>query len=110
VITLSAIVTGLVLAALGYQLLGLWHLHRSSKGMPRGPVTGLDALVGADAEVVEAFKRSGPAGPVLGRVRVGSELWQAELVANTGRPAAVGDRVHIVGAADMLLKVHAADF
>jgi membrane protein implicated in regulation of membrane protease activity len=105
VIILSAIISGVILAALGYQLLETWHLHRSFKGLPRGAVTGLEPLVGTDAEVVEAFKRNGPAGAALGRVRVGSELWKAELVTNADRLADTGDQVRIVGVTGMLLRV-----
>ena len=104
-ITLSAIITGVILAALGYQLLESWHLHKSFKGLPRGAVTGLEALVGTDAEVVEAFERSGPVGTALGRVRIGSELWKAELLTDADRLAAVGDQVRIVGVTGMLLRV-----
>jgi membrane protein implicated in regulation of membrane protease activity len=104
VITLSAIVTGLVLAALGYQLIESWVLHRSTQGRSDA-ITGLDALVGTDVEVVEAFRLSGPAGPGIGRVRVGSESWQAELVDSSGRLAAVGDRLHVVGTSGTSLKV-----
>jgi membrane protein implicated in regulation of membrane protease activity len=105
VITLSAIITGVILAAVGYQLLETGHLHRSSKGLPHGAVTGLEALVGTDAEVVEAFKPNGPAGVPLGRVRVGSELWKAELVTNAGRSADIGAQVRVVGVTGMLLRV-----
>ena len=63
VITLSAILSALVLAAVGYQLIQWWELQQSLRKIPRQPVTGLTALVGADAEVVEAFKRGGPTAP-----------------------------------------------
>jgi len=105
VITLSAIISGLVLAALGYQLIQLWVLHQSANKMPRGPVTGLGALVGTDAEVVEAFKRGGPTAPALGRVRIGSELWRAELAATADRMAGVGEQVRVIGVRDMTLTV-----
>jgi membrane protein implicated in regulation of membrane protease activity len=101
----SAIITGLALAALGYQVIEIWVTHRAFKGTPGGPVTGLEALVGSNAEVIEAFRRSGPDSPAFGRVRVGSESWQAELSTNTGRLAEVGDHVRIVGASGLLLKV-----
>jgi membrane protein implicated in regulation of membrane protease activity len=104
-ITLSAIISGLLLAALGYQVLQIWVLRRSSRDAPSGPVTGLEALIGADAEVVEPFDPTGPKSQRLGRVRVGSELWNAELVAAASREAAVGDHLRVVGAAGMLLKV-----
>jgi len=105
VITLSAIVSALVLAAVGYQLIQWWDLRQSAKKIPRQPITGLSALVGADAEVVDGFKRSGPAAPALGRVRIGNELWQAELVTNLDRMAAVGDQVRVTGVAGMVVKV-----
>ena len=105
VITLGAIVTGIVLAALGYQVLEVWVLHRSSRSRPPGPVAGIDALVGTDAEVVEAFRRSGTAGPPLGRVRVGTETWQAELAGNSPRLAAAGDHVQVVGVSGLVLRV-----
>ena len=104
-VTLSAIITGVILAAVGYQLLQTSHLRRSTKGLSRGAVTGLEALVGTDAEVVEAFKPNGPAGVALGRVRVGNELWKAELVTNAGRSAYIGDQVRFVGVTGMLLRV-----
>ena len=104
-ITLSAIVTGVVLAVLGYQLLGIWVLHRTSKSRPPGPVSGTAALVGTDVEVIEAFSRRGTESPPLGRVRVGAETWQAELTANTPRLATVGEHVQVVGVSGMVLKV-----
>ena len=104
-ITLSAIVSGLFLAAVGYQLIQWWVLRDSLRRIPKQPITGPTALVGADAEVVEGFKRSGPTAPALGRVRIGSELWQAELVTNLDRMAVVGDQVRVTGIAGMLVKV-----
>jgi membrane protein implicated in regulation of membrane protease activity len=105
VITLSAIIGAVVLAAVGYQLIQLWDIHRSSKDMPRRPITGPEALVGAAAEVVEAFARRGPTTPALGRVRIGSELWRAELPAESEHLASVGDEVRVVGVSGMVLKV-----
>jgi len=105
VITLSAIVSGLILAAVGYQLIQWWDLRQSAKKIPQQPITGVTALVGADAEVVEGFKRSGPAASALGRVRIGNELWQAELETNLDHMAAVGDQVRVTGVAGMVVKV-----
>jgi membrane protein implicated in regulation of membrane protease activity len=90
---------------LGYQLLEIWVLHRSSRDAPSSPVTGFEALIGADAEVVQPFSSTGPQSRCLGRVRIGSESWNAELVAEAIRKTAVGDQVRVVGAAGMLLKV-----
>jgi len=104
VITLGTIVTGVFLAALGYQVLETWVLHRSSKSRPPGPVAGIDALVGTDVEVVEAFRRSGTESPPLGRVRVGTETWQAELAGNSPRLAAAGDHVQVVGVSGSVLR------
>jgi membrane protein implicated in regulation of membrane protease activity len=94
-----------MLVASGYYVLEFWVLRDSSKRIPRTPITGLDALIGSEAEVVEAFTRRETGHPLFGQVRAGGELWKAELTADPARPAVVGDRVRIVGVAGLLLKV-----
>jgi membrane protein implicated in regulation of membrane protease activity len=105
VITLSVIVAGVVLAALGYQLMEMWVLHRSCKEMPPGPVAGVEALVGSEAEVIESFRRSAQDGALAGRVKVRGESWKAELPAETPRLATIGEHVRIVSVSGLVLKV-----
>ena len=103
--TISALITGLMLAALGYQVIQMWSMRKSLEQIPRRPITGRDALVGAEGEVIEPFYRNEPAAPPLGRVRIGAELWSAELVGDTARLAAAGDRVRVVDVNGLVLKV-----
>lgn len=106
---LSAIVFFLLLTALGYSLMQLWVLHRSSRGMVRRPATGADAFVGSDVEVIESFHPRESGSSALGRVRSGNETWRAELLDGAGRLPAVGDQVRVVGAAGMTLRVKYCD-
>jgi membrane protein implicated in regulation of membrane protease activity len=103
--TLSTLLTATILVYAGYLFIQWLSVRKSLGKIPRTPVTGLEALVGAGGEVVEAFTRSDPTSPARGRVRIGSELWQAELAADGDRLATVGEEVRVVSATDMLLKV-----
>ena len=101
----ATLVSGLLLAVLLYQALEFWGTYRDGKRAPQGPATGLEALVGSDAEVIEQFERRGPENAAIGRVKIGSESWQAELTDGAGRLASVGDHVSVVGIAGSILKV-----
>ena len=105
-VKLSAfITTTAMLVAAGYYVIEFWVLHGSFKQVPRTAVSGLSALIGSEAEVVEAFTRREPGHPLLGQVRAGGELWRAELTENPNRLVEVGDQVRVVGAEGLLLKV-----
>jgi membrane protein implicated in regulation of membrane protease activity len=96
---------GLLIAALLYQALQFISLVRSSRSTPRRSITGVEALVGSDAEVVEDFMLRGAERSAIGRVRVGNESWQAQLLDGSGRLATVGDHLSVVGVSGALLKV-----
>ena len=99
------ILSGVVLAVALYQVLESWELFRSFRRVPSNPTTGAEALVGSQGEVVESFKRIGPERAVIGRVQIGSESWEAELIDGGGDLAQVGEHVSVVGASGSLLKV-----
>jgi membrane protein implicated in regulation of membrane protease activity len=102
-VTLSTLISAAALAYVGYVLIQWWDIRKSRREMSRGTAAGLSALVGTYAEVVEAFTHSGATMPARGRVRIGSELWEAEL--DNGRLAAAGEEVQVIGATGLLLKV-----
>jgi membrane-bound serine protease (ClpP class) len=89
-ISISVVVAATIVSA-AFFLLIVAMLIRSHR---RPVVTGGEALLGAEAEVVEWQGETG-------RVRVHGEIWQAR----GHRPLSVGTRVKIVGRERLVLKV-----
>ncbi|MBS0380314.1 MAG: NfeD family protein [Proteobacteria bacterium] len=103
--TFGSIITAIVLVALLYQVLEGWAVHRSLKRVSEKPLHGEDSLLGVHAEVVEPFKAGPPGLPASGRVRLGGELWEAQLaILGTSLPS-VGDTVRVTGTEGLLLWV-----
>ncbi len=72
----------------------LWVLKRFVGLRRRPPVSGLERLIGAEAEVLEGFD-------ARGRVRVAGEIWSA----HTRKPLFKGQRVRVTGVRDLVLEV-----
>ncbi|MCO6430594.1 MAG: NfeD family protein [Deltaproteobacteria bacterium] len=77
-------------------------------GTPSPQSTGIEAILGAEAVVSKDFEPRTGDGRYCGKVRIGGELWKAELIDTRQAPPKAGSRVVIAEIRGTTLLVNSA--
>jgi len=100
----AQVILGLLVAGILYSMIE-WHVLWKSERRGSAVVSGVEAFIGRDAEVIEPFQRSFATSPLIGRVRIDGESWRAELGDQAAAELQRGDMVRIVAVDHGVLRV-----